>query len=162
MRYLLVFILFGIVMAGCSADESTKETAQDNREIPDIAPEGRITEEAGMNETDSSLPLMTADLPHILLTPIQGNATPPSTSNSSSSQNWQTFTSSALGVALDYPLDWSAAEEIDGAIFTSPQGRTILLKGVKTDNESNETRIAHPGPIANPSCYFGMKIDKNP
>jgi len=105
MRYLLVFILFGIVMAGCSADESTKETAQDNREIPDIAPEGRITEEAGMNETDSSLPLMTADLPHILLTPIQGNATPPSTSNSSSSQNWQTFTSSALGVALDYPLD---------------------------------------------------------
>lgn len=147
MRYLLALILVGIVSAGCSSrpdtDESTKEIAQGNQGIPDVAPEGRNIEEAVTNEADSSLPVMTVDSPPILLTPIQGNATTPSAPNSPSSENWQTFTSTALGVAVDYPLDWSVAEETDGGTFTSPQGGTILLKVVKTDSENNETRIGN-------------------
>lgn len=143
MRYLLALILVGIVSASCNADESTKEIDQDNRGIPEVAPEGRITEDAAPNEADSSLPVMTVDSPPILLTPIQGNATTPSAPNSPSSENWQTFTSTALGVAVDYPLDWSVAEETDGGTFTSPQGGTILLKVAKTDSENNETRIGN-------------------
>jgi hypothetical protein len=76
MKYLLALILVGTMIAGCSSrpsvDEPAKETDQGNRGIPDVAPEGRITEEAAQNEADSSLPVMTADSPPILLTPIQG------------------------------------------------------------------------------------------
>jgi hypothetical protein len=142
---LAVLLTFGL--AGCSSvspmDETTKEITPDNREIPDIGPEGRITEEIVTNEADFSLPIMTADSPPILLTSIQGNATPPSSPTSPSSQNWQTFTSSALGVALEYPMDWSAAEETDGALFTSPQGTTILLEAVEASGDNNETRIGN-------------------
>lgn len=144
---LVLVVLLAFSLAACSSpsrkDETTNESAPDNRGIPDIAPEGRITEEAVTNEVDPSLPVMTADSPPILLTPIQGNATPPFTPNPASSQNWQTFTSSALGVEVDFPLDWSVAEEKDGATFTSPQGGTILLKMVKSNRENNETRIGN-------------------
>jgi hypothetical protein len=162
MRYLLVLILVGIVIAGCSsrpeADEPAKETAQDNRGIPDIAPEGRITEEAVPNEADSSLPVMTADSPPILLTPVQGNATPPSTPNSPSLQNWQTFISSALGIAVDYPLDWSVAEETDGVTFTSPQGTTITLQAANAVRDSNETGIGNQRCTSRTNSY-GLTAD---
>jgi hypothetical protein len=162
MRYLLALILVGIVIAGCSsrpeADEPAKETTQDNRGIPDIAPEGRITEEAAPNEADSSLPVVTVDSPPILLTPIQGNATPPSTPNSPSSFNWQTFTSSALGIAVDYPLDWSVAEETDGTIFTSPQSTTITLQAVNAIRDSNETRIGNQRCTSRTNAY-GLTAD---
>lgn len=143
---LVLAILFAFGLAACSSvsrkDETAKEPAQENRGIPNIAPEVRITEEAAPNETDSSLPIMTADLPPILLTPIQGNATPPFTPSSPSTENWQTFISS-LGIAVDYPLDWSVAEETDGTIFTSPQGTTISLQAVNALHDSNETRIGN-------------------
>ena len=42
---------------------------------------------------------------------------------------WQTYTSTALGVAVDYPKDWPVAENGAGASFTSPQGGTIVLEG---------------------------------
>lgn len=144
---LMLAVLLAFGLAGCSfashMDETTNERDQDSRGIPDIAPEGRITEEVLTNQADSSLPVMTADSPPILLTPIQGNATPPSSPNSPSSQNWQTFTSSALGVAVDYPPDWLVAEEIDGATFTSPQGTTIHLEVVQTNSENNENGIGN-------------------
>jgi hypothetical protein len=142
---LAVLLAFGL--AGCSSasriHETTTETPEGNRGIPDIAPEGRITEVFVTNEADSSLPVMTADSPPILLTLVQGNATPPSTPNSPSLQNWQTFTSTTLGVAADYPSDWSVAEKTDGAIFTSPQSTTILFEAVETNADNNETRIGN-------------------
>jgi hypothetical protein len=42
---------------------------------------------------------------------------------------WVTFTSPALGVALEHPKDWSVAENGAGVRFTSPQGVTIVLEG---------------------------------
>jgi hypothetical protein len=146
-HWLVLAVLLVFSLAACSSpsrkDETTDESATDNRGIPDIAPEGRNIEEAVTNEPDSSLPVMTADSPPILLTPIQGNAETPSAPNSLSLENWQTFTSSALGVAVDYPLDWSVAEETDGGTFTSPQGTTITLQAANAVRDSNETRMGN-------------------
>jgi hypothetical protein len=53
-------------------------------------------------------------------------------------QGWKTFTSAALGVAVDYPMDWAVTENNPGVSFTSPQGSTILLK-VGNSNSSSST-----------------------
>jgi hypothetical protein len=160
-RLVLVGLL-AFSLAACSSpsrkDETTTEGAPDNRGIHDIAPEGRIIEESGTNKVDPSLPVMTVDSPPILLTPIQGDATSPFTPDSVSAQNWQTFNSSTLGVAVDYPLDWSVADETDGATFTSPQGGTILLRVVQTNRENNETRIGNRACRSQTNSY-GLTAD---
>jgi hypothetical protein len=80
----------------------------------------------------------------ILLVPIQGNTvTPAATPIPLSREGWQTFTSATLGVAVDYPADWSVAEESDGATFTSPQGTTILLKAGGAGVDNNEFKIGN-------------------
>jgi hypothetical protein len=80
----------------------------------------------------------------ILLVPIQGNTVAPAaTPIPLSREGWQTFTSATLGVAVDYPADWSVAEESDGATFTSPQGTTILLKAGGAGADSNEFKIGN-------------------
>jgi hypothetical protein len=146
-RWFILALMLAFGLASCSStprrNETTNEGAPDNQGIHDVAPEGRITEEAARNEADSSLPVMTADSPPILLAPVQGNATPPPEQNVPASEDWQTFTSTALGVAVDYPVDWSVAEEIDGAIFTSPQGTTITLQAANAVHDNNETRMGN-------------------
>ncbi len=55
---------------------------------------------------------------------------------------WETFTSPALGVAVDYPEDWLVAQNGSqgGRVsFTSPQGSTILLEGDASQPESSPT-----------------------
>jgi hypothetical protein len=147
MKYMLTFSFLGIVIVGCSSqpnvDASVTETTQSNPDIATIAPEGRLTEEAPTGQADSALPVMTPNAPPILLTPIQGNDTTSPASDSLSTEHWQTFTSSALGVSLKYPADWSAVEETNGVIFTSTNGTTIQMK-VDTSSVSNdEFRIAN-------------------
>src|SRR5690242_19042642 len=98
MRYLLTLALMGIVIAGCGRSQSNPEASTaDNPDIANIAPEDRVIEEVTPSETDAHLPVMTAKSPPIILTPIQGDAGTPSAPNSLSTENWQTFTSSALG-----------------------------------------------------------------
>ena len=50
----------------------------------------------------------------------------------------KTYTNTRLGIALDYPSDWTVSESADGAKFTSPQGATIDLALVDTQNQSPE------------------------
>jgi hypothetical protein len=146
-RWFLLTLALAFGVASCSSmprrNETTNEGAPDNRGIHDVAPEGRITEEAGSNEAESSLPVMTADPTAILLTPIPGDATPLPEQNTLSTADWQTFTSTALGIAVDYPSDWSVVEETESAVFTSPQGATISLQGANTARDNNETRIGN-------------------
>ena len=148
MRYLLTFLLFGIVIAGCStqssASEARRDIPSDNPNIADVAPEGRLTEVTPSKDPDSSLPVMTVNPPPILLTPIQGDATEaPMDENSAPPANWQTFTSSTLGVALNYPADWSAAEESKSVTFTSPSGATIELKTDVANIDNKEFKIGN-------------------
>jgi hypothetical protein len=151
MRYFLTLILIGMVLAGCSStpradqQEGTSNSASGNPDIASIAPEGKFTEDVATNEADSSSPdiVMTVNSPAIQLTPIQGNTSTSSTPVPLSTENWQTHKIAALGIAVDYPTDWSIAEQSDGAIFTSPVNTTILLKQESTNQDSNEIRIGN-------------------
>jgi hypothetical protein len=80
---------------------------------------------------------MTPKAPPIILTPIEGNDTSSSTPNPLPTENWQTFTSSALGVSLGYPSGWSVAKENHSVTFTSPMGATIQVK-LNTANVNND------------------------
>lgn len=147
MRYLLTLVLLGIAITGCSSQPGTDKSAKDvhpgNPDIANRAPEGHLTEEVPPDKTASSLPVTTAELPPILLTPIQGSTPIPVTTNSASSEDWQTFTSSTLGVTIKYPSDWSEAEEKDGVTFTAPTGAIIQLKDAATTANNNEFRVAN-------------------
>lgn len=146
MKYLLTLTLLGIVVAGCAsqpkASESAKDISSDNPDIANVAPEGRLTESVP-TEMTSSLPVVTANPTAIVLTPVQGNTPAPSATHSLSTGNWQTFTSAALGVTVNYPPDWSVAESTDGATFTSPNGATIQLITGAANTNSKEFRIGN-------------------
>jgi hypothetical protein len=147
MKYLSTLILLGMVIAGCSAQpaasESAKDVHPDNPDIANVAPEGRITEEAPPSDTGSSLPVVTANSPPILLTPIQGNTPEPSTEDSAPTGNWQTFTSPTLGVAVNYPSDWSVAAETNAVFFTSPNGAQIEMKADTANTNNKEFKIGN-------------------
>ncbi|HSB01089.1 MAG TPA: hypothetical protein VLE49_10595 [Anaerolineales bacterium] len=147
MRYLLILTLLGIAVAGCSAQPgaskpAAKEVPPNNPDIANVAPEGRLTE-AIPSETGSPLPAVTVQPPAIVLTPIQGNTPAPAPTKPISPGNWQTFSSAALGVTVNYPADWSVAEETDGATFTSPNGTTIQLKQGTANPNNNEFKIGN-------------------
>jgi hypothetical protein len=145
MNYRLTLTLLGMVVAGCSSrpGATARDTTQSNPDIANIAPEGRFTGEVPPSETASRLQVMTPNAPPIILTPIQGNNTTSPTPDSLSTENWQTFTSSALGVSLEYPSDWSAMEEADGVLFTSPSGTTIQMKADLSSAKNNELKIGN-------------------
>jgi len=147
MKYLLSLALLGMMIAGCAAqpntDESAQEVSPNNPDIANRAPEDRSIEEATPGEAVSSLPVMTVNSPPIRLTPIQGNTPEPSDEHSASSENWQTFTSSTLGVAVNYPPDWSAAEEASSVTFTSPSGATIQLKTDTANTTNKEFKVGN-------------------
>jgi hypothetical protein len=71
---------------------------------------------------------------------------------------WQTYTSPAMGVTLDYPTDWSLVEQNGSIIFTSPQGAEIVLQEVNTsevpDNNNQQcTIIINAYGLSINTCY---------
>jgi hypothetical protein len=127
-RWIMFTILFGLASAGCSSSPHMSEPTA-------ITPNG-ATEEA----TTSSAPLaVTVRPPAIFFGPVQ--STPPgfvvSTSTPIAHEGWETFSSPALGIAVDYPSDWSVSQQTDRVTFTSPQGSVILLQ-IVTVNGNND------------------------
>jgi hypothetical protein len=145
MRCLLTLVLLGSALAGCSSrpDVPEKGTSPNDPDIANVAPEGPMTEEVNPDEADSSLPGMTANPPPILLTPVQGNTPAPSTRGSTLTENWQTFTSSALRITVNYPSDWSVEEQTDAVVFTSPTGTTIQLTETTAATDNNEFKVGN-------------------
>jgi len=144
MKYLLTFALLGIAISGCGRSQpKPPASATDDRDIPNIAPEDRAIDETTPGATEAHLPVMTAKSPPIILTPIQGDATAESAPNSLSTAGWKTFSSSSLGIALDYPQDWIVAEDSEGATFTAPNGATIELKAGPASPKSNELKTGN-------------------
>jgi hypothetical protein len=142
MRYLLTVVLLAALLAGCSAASSMENITQTasptgNRVI--VNPTMIPTAEATMQETTSvSKPrIIKVRPPMIPIGPVQGTPAFP-VPTLGPLQGWQTFTSAALGVAVDYPMDWAVTENNPGVSFTSPQGSTILLK-VGNSNSSSST-----------------------
>ena len=146
MKYMLTVTLLGIAVVGCSSRSSplasVTETTHSNPDIAEIAPEERFTQEFHTGEADSPLPVMSPNVPAILLTPVAGNDTT-SPTDSFSTGNWQTFTSSALGISLAYPTDWLAAEEADGILFTSPTGMTSQMRADTSGIDQDEFKIGN-------------------
>jgi hypothetical protein len=54
------------------------------------------------------------------------------------SDDWKTFRSETLHVALEYPPDWSAHEQAAGATFTPAHGAIIQLALIETGDFSPE------------------------
>ena len=58
------------------------------------------------------------------------------------STGWSTYTNKDMGLALDYPPDWSVEESAGRASFTSPEGRRIDLAVVDTGSLTPEEFLA--------------------
>ncbi len=114
MRRLLAFVCFCGLLAGCSAPLSL---------VPGGAPSPTTAANPGAVK---GLVSVTANPPNLPVT--SGSATAPA--------GWKTFASNVLGVALDYPADWTVNEQADGVTFTSPRGQTIQLKAVQPGSGS--------------------------
>jgi hypothetical protein len=153
MRNLLTLILLGTLLAGCAPASITVSATQDassgvpsqgNQKIMSVATEGRFTEEAPTEDPGSPALVMTVNSPPIVLTPIQANITPLApTLEPSSTDNWNTYSSAALGVTVNYPPDWTVTEQADTATFTSPQDATINLQAANPGGANNEFRIGN-------------------
>ncbi len=147
MRYLLTLTLLGIFIASCSprpnaSEPPAKDSPKNNRDIVNVAPEGKLTEVVP-TKIGPPLPVTTANPTAILLTPVQGSTPAPAATNSISTGDWKTFTSTVLGVTVNYPSDWSVAEDAHGAIFTSPDGATIQLKQGTANSNNNEFKVGN-------------------
>jgi hypothetical protein len=156
MKYLLASILLGTLLMGCSSAPEKGNVTQTapggNRNIVSVATEGKITEETATE--DAGAVVMTVNPPPLVVVPIQGNTPiPNSTAMPQAREGWQTFTSPTLGVAVDYPVDWSVTEQTDSATFTSPQGTTILLKLVKLNSNNNETMLGNQRCTSRTNAY---------
>lgn len=153
MRYVLTLILLGTLLAGCAPASVMESATQDassgvpspgNQKIMSVATEGRFTEEAPTKDAGSPASVMTVNSPPIVLTSIQANLTPLApTLAPSSTENWNTYKSTSLGVTVNYPPDWTVAEKSGVATFTSPQGATVSLQAANPGSANNEFRIGN-------------------
>ncbi len=74
-------------------------------------------------------------------------------------EGWQTLTSSLLGVALDYPSDWSVANnESETITFTSPQGAEIQMQTFKTNSDNQDAEAEHQQCITLINSY-GLSVN---
>ena len=114
MKILLTFVLIGLVAAGCASSPTATPVPATAGAVA-RTPAGLMTG----RDASSSQPLsVTANPPR-----VQYGSTP------GAPAGWQTFTSQALGLVVDFPADWTASEEAAGVQFRSPQGATISLAG---------------------------------
>jgi hypothetical protein len=125
MKTFLTLILIGLVTAGCASAPTATPVPATTGAVsgaPARTPAGLMT-----GRDQSSQPLsVTANPPHVLLGPTLG-----------APAGWQTFTSLALGVAVDFPADWTEVEGEAGVQFSSPQGATISLAAAKAAGDNS-------------------------
>jgi hypothetical protein len=142
MKTMLIVVLIGTLLAGCSSASATQAVSTGNRDIASVATEGQITEEAPTPAPGEVV--MTVNPTPLALVPIQGQ--PPETSLTpvpGVPADWQTYANATLGIQVAYPPDWSMTEQNAETTFTSPQGATILLKAVAASSAGNEMRTGN-------------------
>jgi hypothetical protein len=169
MKNLLVMLLLGFAIAGCTfsaqRDAGTRstpnETPAGNPEINGKAP---ATQDAAKVGSASSLKPgnVTGRPPVVPIGPVQGNpkipifTLPPM-------EGWKTFISPTLGIAVDYPEDWSVFEQADRITFSSPQDLTIVLQmststgaGIEPKNGDQQcTNLINTSGLAADICADG-------
>jgi hypothetical protein len=136
MRNLITAFVLATMLVSCLPVSGRKNAPQEaapgvsrGNESATPTPEVERTLE---DATSGSKPMViTVRPPMIPIAPAEGTPSVPTVGRGPQS-DWQTFTSAALGVAVDYPTDWSVTENDKGAVFSSPQGDTIRLTAEKT------------------------------
>ncbi len=147
-RTMVMMILIGFGLASCSPAQPAATAGQNGPDhnsnstppatIWTTAPGSLPGGATPASTNPAAMPMaVTVRPPVILIGP--GNATPPPsipTPTPFSISGWSTFTSLALGVAVDYPPGWSVTVQAAGATFVSPQGAAVLL-AINPGGESN-------------------------
>ena len=142
MKALLIVVLIGTLLAGCSSVNTTQAASTGNRDIASIATEGRITEEAPTPAAGGVV--MTVNPTALVLVPVQGQPLETTlTPAPAAPADWQTYANTSLGVQVAYPPDWSVTEKNGETTFTSPEGAAILLKAVAASSAGNEMRTGN-------------------
>ncbi|MGA7193467.1 MAG: hypothetical protein WBW94_07525 [Anaerolineales bacterium] len=156
MKTIISLILIGLALVGCSTAVLT--TAKPQETATSVSALAKPTAKAVTEDTSSLVKpsfSMTAGPPAILLVPGKGKpADSFPTPTPISLEGWQTFTSAALHIALNYPSDWSVTEQTNGATFASPAGASISLQsitpnGTNSENQQCITLITAYGQTAN-------------
>jgi len=124
----LILLVIAALLASCSAApglETATPAAPPGIDHPTVAATAISTGEATMPSATSTAKAggIKAKPPRLPVGPVPGGPAP------TLPAGWLTYTSPALGVAVDYPKDWAVAENGAGASFTSPQGSIIMLEG---------------------------------
>jgi hypothetical protein len=133
LKKLLLLILLSLVLTGCAYSIPRENSSQ----TPHLSATSTETPEPS-NLSQQEPRVVTVRPPMIPIGPIQGTPGLP-VPTLGPLPGWQTFSSTALGVAVDYPMDWSISENDAGATFTSQQNITILLKMDKSLTTSSQT-----------------------
>lgn len=138
MKHLLTITILVFIVAGCSSAPPQNEVVSNaaNAETPHSTFSGST----GMDNavTDNSA----TEQPTTALQPMSITAGPPMLPvliTTMPSEGWQSFTSTSLGVTMDYPSDWSVIEQTDGVTFTSPRGKTIQLQVITTSSDNADS-----------------------
>jgi hypothetical protein len=131
-KHKICFILFVIaaLLAGCSAASNQKTAtpvASPGINHPAVTATGAPTLEANMPSATS-----TAEAAKAGGIKVNPPKLPVVRVPRAPAAGWETFTSTVLQVAVDYPKDWSVTENGAGASFTSPQGTIIMLEGAQS------------------------------
>ena len=141
MKFLLAIPLMALIFVGCStalhANKTDSNTGSEESAASTISP-GPIGTGGTATETlfagEASTKIATTESKPMVIT-VRPPRVPVLTAVSLA--GWRTFTSAALGVAVDYPSDWSAAEQADVVTFSSPQGLEIQLQAIKASNSTD-------------------------
>ena len=130
-KILFSTLLCTTLLVACSLTpgvESATQMASPGEEWETLMPSATRPTQTAILQGDASLsePLkIKVRPPNVPIGPEQGTSAPPAA-------GWRAYTSSVLGVVVDYPADWSVATSGERVIFTSPQGSTIFLQAGNT------------------------------
>ena len=146
MKRLLISILIGSLLAGCAP--AVQSAAAGSVPANPAQPVTTASPQKGGSVTNHGRIIVNPPHAPVMAQPVQGGPGMPA-------QGWQTYISSSLQVAVDYPADWSIKEDANGTTFTSPQGQAILLQGgdshstPDTSGQSCATLVTSYGELAN-------------
>jgi hypothetical protein len=158
MKYLLVLILATALITSCSpapainmrSTASPIRSPSINPNVDGISNNETLTEEAPYkHDTPSTTVIIPLNSTAVTRLPMpEYTQVPISSPMPVSTQGWKTFTSPVLGVAVDYPPDWSVKEDRDGATFSSLEGTVIAFTDTQADGGNGSGTM-----IGNQRCF---------
>jgi hypothetical protein len=131
MKHLLTLIIIGLVLSGClptlSSDKTASNAGTESASTDSVSPESNKKSPTGTDNQGMGL-ARNSVVPESMPMAITANPPMVPVLTAEPIKGWQTFTSTAWGIAVDYPADWSVVEQADAITFNSPQGKKIGMQ----------------------------------